>query len=182
MYCPQCATPHTDGAKFCRSCGLGLEAVALVLSGRSVQPAKAGRKESQPQTTQDWLEKHSEGVSRISKGAALLAVTMLIGVAMALFMPSHVPWILIWIGVFGWMAIWGGIELASGISGVIAAKSRLRLLGPAGKEDIMASTPQPLSPAGEPPTMTNPAAALRSPPAGGVTEGTTRRLDDVVKK
>lgn len=106
MYCPQCATPNADDAKFCRSCGKELEAVALALSGKSAKPDQGGAGRVEPKTAQDWMEKHVEGVSSITRGGILLAVPLLVGAAAALFMPASfaAPWIML-------------------------AKSRLRLLG-----------------------------------------------------
>ena len=126
MYCPQCATPNADDVKFCRSCGTELEVVALALSGKPMQPIKADTDRGEPKIAQDWLEKRIEGVSGITRGTILLAVSLLIGAAMALFIPSSfgAPWILIWMVFFGWMAVWGGIEMADGISGVLESKSR----------------------------------------------------------
>lgn len=184
MYCPQCATQNAGDVKFCRSCGTELEAVALALSGKSVQPVKPGTDKSVPQTTQDWLEKHIEGVSGIIRGSILLGVSLLIGVALGLFIPStfDAPWILIWMVFFGWMAVWGGIETAYGISGVLEAKSRLRLMGLIGKQSAVdASTQQSLS-GGEPTKIMNPSAAFRPSAPVSVTEGTTRQLDDYIEK
>jgi hypothetical protein len=184
MYCPQCATPNAGDVKFCRSCGTELEAVALALSGKSLHPIEASTNESGPGTAQDWLEKRIEGVSGITRGSILLAVSLLIGVALALFLPSSfgVPWILIWMLFFGWMAVWGGIELAYGSSGVLESKSRLRLMGLTGKESVADARPQQLLAGGEPPEVANPAAAFRSSPRASITEGTTRQLDDYVEK
>ena len=177
MYCPRCATPHTDGAKFCRSCGAELESVALVLSGKSVQLTDNSKNKRELQTTQDWLEKRIESTKNITTGAILLSVSLLIGVALALFVPSGVPWIVFWMVFFGWLAVWGGIALALGIGGALEAKSRLRLMKLADKESSIDSTPQQLSPAGKPPMITN-SAACESSPYLSVTEGTTRRLND----
>ena len=184
MYCPQCATPNADEVKFCRSCGTELEAVALALSGKSVPPIKAGTNKSDAKTAQDWLEKRIEGVSGITRGAILLAVSLLIGVAMALFMPSsfNAPWIVLWMVFFGWVAVWGGIEMAYGISGVLEAKGRLRLLRLTGEEPAADAIPQQSLSSSAPPKIVNPSAALRSSPPVSVTEGTTRQLDDYVEK
>jgi hypothetical protein len=184
MYCPQCATPNADDVKFCRSCGTALEAVALALSSKPAQPLKAGTNRSEPETAQHWLEKRIEGVGEVTRGAILLAVSLLIGVALALFLPStfDAPWIVLWIVFFGWMAVWGGIEMANGISGVLESKSRLRLLGLTGKETDVAALPQQLLSGGEPLNMTNPYVAVRSTPPVSVTEGTTRQLGDHVEK
>lgn len=183
MYCPQCATPHAGEVKFCRSCGTELEAVALVLSGKSAQPTK-GKNKSEPKTAQDLLEQRIEGVSGITRGSILLAVSLLLGGIMALFMPRsfEAPWILIWMVFFGWMAVWGGIEMAYGLSGVLEAKSRLRLMGLAGKESAVAASPQQLSSGGELPNIPNTSATFRPPLPVSVTEGTTRQLDDYIEK
>ena len=182
MYCPQCATPHTDGAKFCRSCGTEMEAVALALNGKSVQLAGGGGKKAEVKTPQDWQEKHIEGVKGVAGGAILLLVSMLIAIPMAVFMPQDIPWILVWMVFFGWMAVWGGIEMANGVGGVIEAKGRLRLMRTASKEPAIDATPRQLSSAGEPVTIEHSSNAYRPTPALSVTEGTTRNLDGLVEK
>ena len=184
MYCPQCATPNAGDVKFCRSCGAELEAVALALGGKSVQPVEAGANKSAPKTAQDWLEKRIEASSDITRGAILLTVSLLIGVAMALFIPSSfdAPWMLLWTVFFGWMAVWGGIEMAYGMSGLLESKSRLRLLGLTGQESTVDAIPQQLLSSGGPPTFTNRSVAFRPSPPLSVTEGTTRQLDDHVEK
>ena len=35
MFCPKCGTENPDTGKFCRSCGIDLEGVSAILSGRS---------------------------------------------------------------------------------------------------------------------------------------------------
>jgi hypothetical protein len=184
MYCPQCATPNADDVKFCRSCGRELEAVALALGGKPAKPARTGANKAEPRTAQDWMGKHIEGVSRITRGSILLTVSFLIGAAMALFMPASfdAPWILIWTVFFGWMAVWGGIEVAYGISGVLEAKSRLRLLGPAGERPSAEATTRELLEGGEPAPTAGAPDALAPTPRVSVTEGTTRHLGDYVEK
>ena len=184
MFCPHCATPNAGDVKFCRSCGKELEAVALALSGEPAKPVKAEANSVEPKTAQDWAEKHIEGVSGITRGSILLAVSLLIGAAMALFMPAsfEAPWILIWMVFFGWMAVWGGIEMAYGVSGVLEAKSRLRLMRLTGERPAIDATTQELLSGGEPPQIASPSAAPVSAPRVSVTEGTTRHLDDYAKK
>ncbi|HEV7844306.1 MAG TPA: zinc ribbon domain-containing protein [Pyrinomonadaceae bacterium] len=181
MYCPQCAAPHNDAAKFCRSCGLEIEAVALLLSGKPVKSSEAVGNKLESKTEQDWLEKKVAGISGITRGSILLAVSLLIGVAMALFVPGRVPWMLIWMVFFGWMACWGGIETAYGVSGLLESKSRLRLLRAAVREPAIDSTPQRLSAAADPPMLNKPPGAFGTSPLS-VTEGTTRYLDGLVEK
>src|SRR5688572_20380433 len=124
MFCPQCATPNADDVKFCRSCGRELEAVALIVSGKS---GKKDTNKIEPKSENDLLEKQIEGVSGVTRGSILLTVSLLIGIAMALFIPASfdAPWFLLWIVFFGWLAVWGGIEMAYGVGSVLEAKSRL---------------------------------------------------------
>lgn len=177
MYCPRCGTQNTDGVKFCRSCGTELEAVALVLSGRNAPPAEAVR---EPKTVEDWLELRSAGVRHIATGVSLLVISVLIGVALALFLPSDfdAPWILIWIVLVGWMTCWGGIELGKGIGDFLEAVGRLRMTGRPAEGPAIDATHRQLKDVGEP--VMNP-PAFKQPPKLSVTEATTRHLDDVAE-
>jgi hypothetical protein len=189
MYCPQCATPNAGDVKFCRSCGKELEAVALALSGKSAEPDKGGANQVGPKTAQAWAEQHIEGVSGITRGSILLAVSLLVGAAMALFMMAffEAPWMMLWmvffwVVLFGWMAVWGGIQMAYGIGGVLEAKGRLRLMGLTGvRPTVDAPTPESLSRGGAPQSADARAAFVPAPRVS-VTEGTTRHLDDSAEK
>lgn len=182
MYCPKCATPNNTDVKFCRSCGTEIEAVALVLSGKPVKTDKASKEKVEPKTAEDWLEKRAEGVSGMARGVILLLVSLLIGFALAEFLPSSfdAPWILIWVVFFGWMAVWGGIELAYGIGNLIESKSRIRLLKLKAKELGIEPSPQQLPSADERPRIID--SAFKASPPLSVTEGTTRRLGDSIEK
>jgi hypothetical protein len=103
---------------------------------------------------------------------------------MALFLPAtfDAPWILIWMVFFGWMAVWGGIELAYGLGGLIEARTRLRMLGLAGEKPLPDPTTRELLQGRERPHLTNAPAALAHAPRASVTEGTTKLLDDQSEK
>src|SRR6266850_8359859 len=182
MYCPKCATLNNDQARFCRSCGMELEGVALALKDRAAQPIHVRGRESEFEISEEVLEKRSKAVKGVSTGISLLVVSILIAVAMAFFVPPNIPWILAWAVLVGWMAMWGGIEVGNGIAGVLEAKSRLRLLGLAGKEFADHATPKELPFASQQPMVPAPPASLRSSTASSVTEGTTRQLNDLVDK
>ena len=173
MYCPQCATANSADVKFCRSCGTQLEAVALAL--RTKPALKKATNKKDESTAQRWLEKRIKGVSSLTRGSILLTVSLVLGVPLGLFVPSSfdAPWILIWAVFFGWMAVWGGIEMADGVSAILEAKSRLRLLGLSGDESEIEhelSTGAPLqSPTGS--------ESIQRSSAVSVTEGTTRHLE-----
>jgi zinc ribbon protein len=179
VYCPQCAAQNAEGAKFCRSCGLKLETVALALSGESAKAAKKSKHKSEPQTAEEWIERRIKGVKDVMAGSILLGISILIGVALALFVPHQAPWVFVWIVFFGWMACWGGIEIANGLGNLFESKSRLRLLE--GKASATDSTPHQLSSPGTPVTITNSRADFGSSLPLSVTEGTTRHLNEPSK-
>ena len=137
MYCPRCAAQNLDDARFCRGCGTNLETVALALSDQ-YHPAKRGGDEDLAE--ESWLEKRSEGTGAIVKGAGLLGASLLIGVALGLF--SNQPdWIIIWVGLAGWMACWGFISLTSGIHALMESRFMERQLKQKAAEAAIQSSP-----------------------------------------
>lgn len=178
MYCPQCAAQNVDGAKFCRSCGLKLEAVTLALSSESDGSLeKKGKNE--PQTIEDWTEKRIKGAKDITTGTILLTISLLIGLAMSLLVPQGVPWMLIWIVFFGWLACWGGIEIAVGLGNLLESKSRLRLMETKSKAQLIDAAPPGLLAAEQQRIAAAP--AFKKPAPLSVTENTTRQLDERLK-
>jgi zinc-ribbon domain len=178
MFCPQCATANSPDVKFCRSCGAGLEAVALALSNPTKK--KLDRNTSDPATAQDLLERRIKGVSSITRGSILMAVSFLLTAPFYLFLPPtfDAPWILIWVVFFGWMTVWGGIEAANGISAVLESKSRLRQLGLTGKETVVEARQHDALMAGQSSPANDQRPGLAPRPRVSVTEGTTRQLND----
>ena len=136
MYCPRCAAQNLDDAKFCRACGTNLESVALALTGQ-YHPAGLNK---DAKVDKNWWEKRSEGISSIIKGAGLLAASLLIGVALGLFSDEK-GWIIVWVGLAGWMACWGVIALTSGIGTLLESKSMLRYIERTANANV---TDQPL--------------------------------------
>src|SRR6186997_191574 len=98
MYCPQCATANSADVKFCRSCGLELEPLVLALARRPGN--KPGKAES---TAEEWVDKRIKAVSGVTRGGILMAVSLLLILPFALFLPAtfDAPWILIWTVFFG---------------------------------------------------------------------------------
>lgn len=160
MYCPQCATANAADVKFCRSCGLELEALVSALTRK---PDKKLAKSEPPEET--WIDQRIKGVSSITRGSILMAVSFFLILPFALFLPASfdAPWILIWTVFFGWMTVWGGIEVAYGLSSLLESRSKMRLLGEAGQQDG---------------TQGYADSALNSAPRASVTERTTRHLNE----
>jgi hypothetical protein len=162
MYCPQCAAQNTDNAKFCRACGIELEAVALALTNKFT-PAEA------------WLEKYGESKHKVIKGAILLAASLLIVGVPMLFMGVIFPLVMLWTVFFGWMAGWGIISLASGAGEMVKSKTMLRQTG---RFDGGPTTNEPseLSPAAHAPRMLDDATGAKPHSPLSVTERTTELL------
>jgi hypothetical protein len=173
MYCPRCATQNSDDIKFCRSCGTNLETVAQALSGKKL-PAKSGQgksKTSKPEKS--WLDKRREGMDGIVRGTGLLGASLLIGVALGLF-SNAADWIIIWVGLAGWMACWGFISIVSGI-GALAESRFLRRHLEQATDGASLPPAQTSSPGTGEVLPERSATPLLSPPAS-VTEQTTQPL------
>ena len=174
MYCPRCAAQNLDDAKFCRACGMSLEAVAAALSGRQhpAAPGTAAAEGTEP--VKGPSERRREGINALFRGGGLLAAALLIGIALGLF--SNAPdWIIIWVCLAGWMACWGVISLASGIGAMIDA--RFMLQQQPGQADGVAAAPTARSLAAHEPEMIPGASnAHRLPLPTSVTEHATEPL------
>jgi hypothetical protein len=172
MYCPQCATANAGDVKFCRSCGLELETVMSALTKpRAKKPGKADS------TAEDWIDTRIKGVSAITRGSILMAVSFLLILPFALFLPStfDAPWILIWTVFFGWMTVWGGIEVAYGLSSILESRSKSRLLG---EQEMAIQAKRHETVLLNDRSHTNPDSVLAPVPRASVTEGTTRQLKE----
>ena len=174
MYCPQCASENVEGTRFCRACGTDLETVALALSGQLVPSSALSPDQREAEAAKEWkawLEKRSTAVRAVTRGAILLSTSLLIALAMAVFVPERVPWIIAWAFFFGWMAGWGAVELASGVSRMLETGVLLRGLPADAARQRLAAAQEALPNAGAPRRYTP-----LVPPS--VTEPTTRRLGD----
>ena len=71
MYCPKCAEPNSDDAKYCRSCGTNLSLVPQAIAGRLPE---AGSNE-----LQNWLKSPpsiANGITKIFVGLAFLIIAL----------------------------------------------------------------------------------------------------------
>jgi hypothetical protein len=169
MYCPRCAARCADDAKFCRSCGADLKAVALALADQEL-PSKAGENNPEaPKKEKTWMEKRGEGARKAAEGATMLVGSLLICLAIH-FSNNHDP-LGIWVVFFGWMACWGVFSLASGLGAIMQAAS-------------MGSKPALPQPADDPVKVpdTDPLSDSATPPLPSVTENTTRSLEPIPKE
>jgi len=162
MYCPQCATQNTDNAKFCRTCGTDLEAVALLLTNKLPLPGS-------------WFENYGESKHRVIKGAILLAAALLIAGVPSLFIEELFLWVMLWTVSFGWMAGWGIVSLASGVGEMVKSKTVLRQMKQFDR-GLTSTEPSQLSSAAYEPRILEDATSAKPYSPLSVTERTTDLL------
>jgi hypothetical protein len=119
MYCPTCATPSIEGAKFCKSCGLNLNIITQALGGGVVVSDPARDREFKKARKQI-----SDGIQGSAVGAALL-----IAAAFPYFLIKPLnTWVYTVILI---LALAGIIKLFRSVGGIVDAKIGPKLLDPA---------------------------------------------------
>lgn len=175
MYCPHCAAQNIDDAKFCRACGSDLEIISLALTDPSGLRTRISKnKEETAKKPKNRLETRIEGVRNTIQGAFMLVASFVIGAALGLFLPADVPWILIWMVFFGWLAVWGAFSMAGGLGALV--ESRMMLRQPVADEIAAANTAELLPAAREMQTISNAPTTAEMSPQLSVTEHTTELL------
>lgn len=168
MYCPECATQNLEAAKFCRVCGTNLEVISLALRGNPQTQVNQAKTEEQGLVkNSDWVRKKAQGTRSVVQGSVLLGVSSLIGLLGLIVSRGKFVWFPIWTVFFGWMACWGAIALAMGLSRLSESKVMLQAFNSVSRGTI------------EPQAITGGAADLSIPPS--VTEHTTRQLKQTHK-
>jgi hypothetical protein len=175
VYCPKCSTQNSDDVRFCRLCGAPLELVALALDGKLVRKRKSSKtKASQSEETPEV--KRAKGTGEIVSGSTLIAVSLLILLGPMPFIGQAFPWLVIWSAIFGWMAIWGTIELAQGLGHVLGA-NRI----PSTLSDAAPGTPNLLADPQSENALVDRSASYEIVAPPSVTETTTRHLNPQTK-
>ena len=118
MYCPSCSTQSSDGAKFCKTCGMNLSVITQALNGGVVVSDPFRDREFKRARKQI-----SDGIHGSAIGAALL-----VAAALSYFLIPKNPWIYT---VSLLLALGGIIKLFRSIGSVIDAKVGPKLLDPA---------------------------------------------------
>ncbi|MEW6129246.1 MAG: zinc ribbon domain-containing protein [Acidobacteriota bacterium] len=139
MYCPSCATPAVDGAKFCKVCGMNLTVISHALNGNMLIADPSKDRENKR-----YRKQISEGIQGIAIGAALLFSAVVAYVVMKDFAMFAYPTTLI-------LALIGLVKLFRNIGEIVDAKVGGKIVenkppnrGTAG---LSATTSPPLNPA-----------------------------------
>ena len=176
MFCPKCATENPDTGKFCRSCGIDLEGVSAVLSGKS--PTNLVEMHGTGQNRRTRSRKDPTEVIGDAVRNSLMGVGFVI-ISLVLFFTNAAAGQMWW-----WAMLFPAFfSLANGISQMVKAKrieKRSVNANPIMQNQV-ASTPQNLN---LPPTQTEyvkpqssiyDTGELVAPPS--VTEHTTKHLE-----
>ena len=119
MYCPTCSTLSSDGMKFCKSCGMNLNAVTQALNGGVVAVADPLRDREFKRARKQI----SDGIHGSAVGTALL-----IGAALPYFLIPSTTWMYTASLV---LALGGIVKLFRSIGSIIDAKVGPKLMDPA---------------------------------------------------
>ncbi len=165
MFCPKCAAPNLEGAKFCRACGADIRLVPQALAGQLVPaPGGADAEAAEFVGVRPTLD---VAVQNIFKGLAFL----LIVVAGLVYLKTF------------WVTIWFIIPALSsfgeGIGQLIRARQERLLLTSTPHRESVNFPPATFAPAARELASPDTAEIVGAPPS--VTEMTTRHLDSPSK-
>ena len=158
MYCPNCATPNAEDAKFCRSCGATLSLVPQALTGRLPDARSRRRRHDRKRHSEDeGPATVADGITKVFMGVGFIIVSC----ACFFFAPAGRIW---WF----WLLIPAFTMLGKGIAEICSAKYGPNLSGGQSQRAVT-----PAAATNELPPHRN---DVHFPPPS-VTEQTTRQLD-----
>jgi hypothetical protein len=117
MYCPSCSTHSTDGAKFCKACGMNLSVITQALNGGVVV--------SDPMRDREFKRARKQ-ISDSIHGTAI-GFALLVAATLAYTLIPRTPWIYT---VSLLLALGGIVKLFRSIGSMIDAKVGPKLLEP----------------------------------------------------
>jgi len=170
MYCPKCATPNGDDARFCRSCGTDISLVPQAVSGALAERLAEAEDDTRHARRRRRHKGESPSIDRAIRGFFLGLAFIFIAFAVRTWAPAgHIWWF--------WMFIPAAINLADGIA------TAARLASEGKRRDPQPYTPQQTA---VPPPRHVSALPQRETgemiPPPSVTEGTTRHLGVPVER
>ncbi|HWS87383.1 MAG TPA: zinc ribbon domain-containing protein [Pyrinomonadaceae bacterium] len=170
MYCPKCATPNADDARFCRSCGTDISLVPQAVSGSLAERLAADEETREGRRQRRRHKGDLPSIERAIRGVFLGLAFIFIAFAVRTWAPAgHIWWF--------WMFIPAAINLADGIASAarLASAGKRREQQPYTPQQTAVPPPRRVSALPQHDT-----GEMIPPPS--VTEGTTRHLGVPVKR
>lgn len=171
MFCPKCATPNADDARFCRSCGTDIGLVPQAMSGALAERLAAADADG----TRHGRRRRHRGdrppsIERAVRGIFMGLAFIFIAFAVRTWAPAGNIW---WF----WMFIPAAINLADGIATSVRLSAEGKRRDPQPHVPAQTYVPPPRHASALPPRDTG---EMIPPPS--VTEGTTRHLGVPVER
>ena len=137
MFCPSCSTKATEGAKFCKSCGMNLNIISQALTGGSFGVADPFKDREYKKARKEI----SEGLQGAGIGAALIVAA---GLGYYLAPTQMVIYLIALV-----LALIGLVKLFRSVARILDAKVGAKLMAPAmqrGTGGLSSSTSSPVTP------------------------------------
>jgi hypothetical protein len=168
MFCPKCATPNGDDAKFCRACGVDISLVPQAMTG-----ALAERLAAADDDTRHGRRRRLHGtpsIERAVKNVFMGIAFVLIAFAVITRMPGGFTW-----GY--WLFLPAAAMISKGVGMYLRLLEERKRLAPPAYNPAPAAVPPPRHVSALPQRDTG---EMIPPPS--VTEGTTRHLGVPVER
>jgi hypothetical protein len=168
MFCPKCATPNGDDAKFCRACGADISLVPHAVTGMlaerlaAVEETRQGRRQHRRQ--------RPPSIERAVKSLFMGVAFIFLAFAIRTWAPAGNVW---WF----WMFLPAASMLADGVSTYLRLADERNRLAPPLYTPTQSAIPPPRHVSALPQRDTG---EMLPPPS--VTEGTTRHLGVPVER
>ena len=171
MFCPKCATPNGDDAKFCRSCGTDISLVPQAVSGHLAERLAADEETRRGGRLRHRGDRGTPTIERAVKGLFMGVALIFIAFAVKNWMPGSTHW---WF----WLLLPAAGMLATGVSAFARLGEEKRRRAPVEYQPAQAAVPPPRHASALAPRETG--EIITPPPS--VTEGTTRHLGVPVER
>ena len=197
MFCPQCGSTQSDELKFCKSCGVNLDAVREVAVMRPAGEkfdwsrtwvAEMFLSESERKRRNEQIDRERGITPEMRRQTEIKAgvITSSVGVGLTIFLYIFMQGVILsghatpgdaailsrlWVA--GVIPFFVGVALI--INGLFVSKKHADLARQGTERDVLASD-------GETPALRSADDAEFNPPAFGVTEGTTKHLSNPSQK
>jgi hypothetical protein len=197
MFCPQCGSTQSDELKFCKSCGVNLDAVREVAAMRPAGEkfdwsrtwvAEMFLSESERKRRKEQIDRERGITPEIKRQTEIKAgvITSSVGVGLTIFLYVFMQGVIssghatpgdaailsrLWVA--GVIPFFVGVALI--INGLLVSKRQVELARQGTETDVLTSD-------GETPALRSADAAEFTPPSFGVTEGTTKHLSSPSQK